>query len=108
MFITKALENDDYIYIALSKEGTVYTQYHLIYSKKRNEFTLLKRDMKNEMDIGIGNAHFITNKNELVFLIDPICVKEFLNSRGEKEMLLKYTHLLNEENISFVMKMQLR
>jgi len=107
MFITKALENDDYVYIALSKEGTDYSQYHLIYSKKNKLFTLLKRDMKNEMDIGIGNADFITSENQLVFIVDPLSVKEFLTNRGEKRMIKKYAPLLNENYNSFILKIQL-
>lgn len=107
MFIGKVLENADYMYFFLTKEGLENSQYHLIFSKEKKQYTLLEKQMKSEMDYGLGSANLITDNNELVFITDPITAKEFLEKRREKE-LLKDAGFFSEDANHLVIKIQLQ
>lgn len=91
VFINKVIENDTYIYFYLRKEGIENSQYHFIYNKKTLDYKLLEAKMEDANFLGIGPARFITNNNELIFIVDPVSYNETLsrvhNSSSHSEKL---------------------
>jgi hypothetical protein len=107
LFISKVLENEKWIYVYLTQEGVEFKQYHLIISKEKDEIHMFERDMESESDFGIGSGAFLSNKNELVFVADPVSVKSFLEKRGENQLINSFNHLLNEDGNHLMLKISL-
>ena len=108
MFISKVLENDALTYIYLTKEGTDYKQYHLILPKGKDELSLLERAMDSDTDLGLEGAAFLTEGKGLVFVTDPISAKQFLEKRGDDQLISKYKDLLDEDDNHLMLKINFK
>jgi len=105
--IQKYLENDDYIYAGM-ENGDVTKFYHYLYNKETSKAVFYEMNQDNPKRLGLGTAKILTEKNELIFIADPVFLSELLSSNSNLFSPSKEIPAIDEKSNNVIVKLKIR
>jgi len=105
--IQKYLENDDYIYAGI-ENGDVTKFYHYLFNKKTSKAVFYEMNKDNTFRMGLGTAKILTDKNELIFIGDPVILNELINSGNNLFSSAKEIPAMDEKSNNVIVKLKIR
>lgn len=105
--IQKYLENDDYIYAGM-ENGEVTKFYHYLYNKETSKAVFYEMNQDNPERLCLGTAKILTEKNELIFIADPVILSELLSSGSNLFSTSKEIATMDEKSNNVIVKLKIR